>query len=521
MVNTVIVDERDSSILYSNGWNDNGQFLEFDGTTRWSSNQGSTATFTFGGSSVKIYGSVAANPGQASLGFVIDQSLTGSYSAKQGGTGLYHELLWESPTLSEGSHTLVITQTAAQSNGVIYLDYIMYETESAVGTYFVDDRDPRIAYTPAWRQFVSENDFQHTSSESTNPGDSFSFQFEGSAIQLYGGLNTFDADSAVTSITLDGGAPFTYTAPNPIPATTNNRLYHAEGLSADTHTLVVTSTSTHTAWMDYFLVTPHPASSSGGTTSPPPPSSPGTTTGTTVTTDRSGATVTVTNTPVSRPPGSSSKFSGSGASVVSHTSGGSIASALATGSNATSAAAPIIPSGSSSDTNSPPVSAQSKSKSKTPTGAIAGGVLGALLFLALLAACFFLRRRRHARREVESDKEDPLAARPFATPPPPASLSKEPTDSCSSPYSPSETPSSAVLLEPLRGNRNSNSKLAREVEAARAFAPANLDPEPDSRAEGRMSGAGFSFLEGAGGSSIAGSEAPPQYSARSVAEVAV
>jgi hypothetical protein len=49
MVNTVIVDERDSSIQYSNGWNDNGQFLEFDGTTRWSSNQGSTATFTFGG----------------------------------------------------------------------------------------------------------------------------------------------------------------------------------------------------------------------------------------------------------------------------------------------------------------------------------------------------------------------------------------------------------------------------------------------------------------------------------------
>lgn len=132
------------------------------------------------GSSVKIYGSVAPNPGQASLGFVVDQSLTGSYSAKQGGTGLYHELLWESPTLSEGSHTLVITQTAAQSNGVIYLDYIMYDTESAVGTYFVDDRDPRIAYTPPWRQFDgTENDFQHTSSESTNLGDSFSFQFEG------------------------------------------------------------------------------------------------------------------------------------------------------------------------------------------------------------------------------------------------------------------------------------------------------------------------------------------------------
>jgi hypothetical protein len=129
---------------------------------------------------------VSSNPSNASLGFLVDNSLTGSYTPTPSGTGLFHQALWTSPTLSDSSHTLVITQTTAQASGVIFLDYIQYNTSLGAGgtTYFIDDRDPRIIYTPAWRQFGSENDFQHTSSESTNPGDSFSLEFEG-ASQLF------------------------------------------------------------------------------------------------------------------------------------------------------------------------------------------------------------------------------------------------------------------------------------------------------------------------------------------------
>jgi hypothetical protein len=64
---------------------------------------------------------------------------------------------------------------------VIFLDYIMYNTTSRPEntTFFIDDRDPQVVYTPAWRQFGSEGDFQHTSSESTVPGDAFTLEFEG------------------------------------------------------------------------------------------------------------------------------------------------------------------------------------------------------------------------------------------------------------------------------------------------------------------------------------------------------
>ncbi|KAJ6571145.1 hypothetical protein B0H19DRAFT_936373, partial [Mycena capillaripes] len=130
--NTAIVDDRDPSIAYSSGWNNAGAFLEFQGTTKWASVQGSTATFTFvGTSSITVYGSVAANAPQASLSFTVDNPLTGSYSSPQDGSGQYHEALWSSPTMTDGSHTLVITQTSAQSSGVIYLDYLMYDTTSS------------------------------------------------------------------------------------------------------------------------------------------------------------------------------------------------------------------------------------------------------------------------------------------------------------------------------------------------------------------------------------------------------
>jgi hypothetical protein len=139
------------------------------------------------GSSVTVFGTVAAkNPPQASLSFVVDNSITGTYTAPDDlPSDIHHEALWTSPTMNEGSHTIVITQIAAQTAGVIFLDYIMYNTSSStVHPYFIDDRDPWIKYTAAWRKFGSDPDFQHTSQGSTFAGDSFSLPFEGKCQRL-------------------------------------------------------------------------------------------------------------------------------------------------------------------------------------------------------------------------------------------------------------------------------------------------------------------------------------------------
>jgi hypothetical protein len=135
------------------------------------------------GTSITVYGSVAVrNPAIASMSFAIDGQASGSYTPDDNmSTSLFHEPLWNSTSLSDGQHTLVITQTKATGDvGQIWIDYLMFQTTSTgVPWYYVDDRDPGVVYTPAWRQTGSENDFQHTSSASKSKGDSFSFQFDG------------------------------------------------------------------------------------------------------------------------------------------------------------------------------------------------------------------------------------------------------------------------------------------------------------------------------------------------------
>jgi hypothetical protein len=113
------------------------------------------------------------------LTFSVDGSISGTYTPPTLTADIHHEPLWMSPTLSRGSHDLVITQTAAQAEGVIFLDYIMYNTTSTSMPYFIDDRDPRITYTPPWTQEGSDQDFQHTVQRTSTAGDSFSLEFEG------------------------------------------------------------------------------------------------------------------------------------------------------------------------------------------------------------------------------------------------------------------------------------------------------------------------------------------------------
>ncbi|KAJ7273915.1 hypothetical protein C8J57DRAFT_1506032 [Mycena rebaudengoi] len=154
-----------------------------------------------------------------------------------------------------GPHTMMITQSAAQSLGVLFLDYLMYTTTSAaVNACFIDDRDPRITYTPSWWRFGSEPDFQHTSQGSTSAGDKFSFEFEG---ELY-----LEHPSLFTEV-VDSDPPVIFIPDfQPASVTTNNLIFKSKDLSAGSPTLVVTAENNNTVWIDYLLVVPHsPAAS--------------------------------------------------------------------------------------------------------------------------------------------------------------------------------------------------------------------------------------------------------------------
>ncbi|KAJ7509087.1 hypothetical protein B0H11DRAFT_2432738 [Mycena galericulata] len=272
--NVAIVDDRDASITYAGPWLGGGKPEEFMRTTTHSETQGSAASFNFVGTSITVYGTVTAAPAniqsQFSLDFGIDNNstLTGTYTPPSNmSADIHHTAFWESPALSNGTHTLVITQTApqvTQVSGNIFLDYFMYNTTSTeVEAYFIDDRDPRVSYTPAWQHFALDEDFQHTSQQSTNPGDMFSLIFQGKAIEMYGNATDIGMKA---SMVVDGGVAEVF-APSPGSGANNFLIFNSGVLDDGNHTLVVTSEGTSPMWVDYFLVIPNTLSSKSPTSS--------------------------------------------------------------------------------------------------------------------------------------------------------------------------------------------------------------------------------------------------------------
>ncbi|KAK6995826.1 hypothetical protein R3P38DRAFT_3425365 [Favolaschia claudopus] len=273
---TAVVDDRDPTIAYSGSWGPAGSAVEFKDTTTYSAGPDASATFSFVGTSVTVYGTIGIRnlTTQPTWAFVVDGSVLGKFTPTQGmSANVHHQALWTSPSLSvnDGLHKLVIKQTTNTTVSVIYLDYIMFNTtttSASVAAYFVDDRDSRVRYSPAWQFYGLEGDLHHTSQASRVQGDSLTLQFEGKSVSFYGGVTSSTVNA---SISIDGG-PLEFWVPPVTAGRTNNLIFESGDLTPGTHELVVTATNDQPVWADYFLITPNPAgsvlsSSSAGTSS--------------------------------------------------------------------------------------------------------------------------------------------------------------------------------------------------------------------------------------------------------------
>ncbi|KAJ7917684.1 hypothetical protein B0H13DRAFT_1498981, partial [Mycena leptocephala] len=131
MGSTVIVDDHDSLVQYipQANWQGVGQPTEFKGTSTFSTKQNDSATFTFVGTSVSVYGTVGKGDGGENLVFTIEGS-TGSFLSPETPFDIYNQLFFASATLEEGSHTLSIIHNSSGIPPTIYLDYFLYNTTS-------------------------------------------------------------------------------------------------------------------------------------------------------------------------------------------------------------------------------------------------------------------------------------------------------------------------------------------------------------------------------------------------------
>ncbi|CCM03342.1 uncharacterized protein FIBRA_05471 [Fibroporia radiculosa] len=126
----VILDDTSPLISYSSGWVLAGSSAEYNQTRHGASTAGQTATFTFNGTSIAVYGSLGSIDvyGQPQTQYSIDGEVSAVYDAPIITPGTYtdHTLFYCSPPLTAGVHTLGIENLNGTAPSEFWLDYIIY-----------------------------------------------------------------------------------------------------------------------------------------------------------------------------------------------------------------------------------------------------------------------------------------------------------------------------------------------------------------------------------------------------------
>lgn len=257
---SLIVDDRDPRFTYSSGWLlGGGVESEFRSTSHGSIVSGSTAVFTFYGTSVILYGTVSPN-GPTFSSYSIDNGTAFQYTPPIPLNTIYQQPLYRSSSLKAGEHTLTVTVEKTQTS-MFWIDYALIFTDptlklnSNAPSSIVDDRDPRFTYSSGWILAGVEAEVDSTTHGSNVSHSTAVLTFHGTSVILYG---TVSPDGpAVSSYSVDSGTTFTYTAPVPHKPLQQQPFFGASDLKAGKHTLTVTIVSTEGKgiyWLDYAVI---------------------------------------------------------------------------------------------------------------------------------------------------------------------------------------------------------------------------------------------------------------------------
>ncbi|KAE9406464.1 hypothetical protein BT96DRAFT_253884 [Gymnopus androsaceus JB14] len=152
----ILVDDTDPRIVYSAGWIEGGNpEWECEGTTHGSNSiPGVTATFTFEGVGVQVFGTVGSTDGSPTCTYQVDSAVPLTFTFNANGMTNYRVPFYSSPALDPGTHTLVMTSIGNHTTQ-IYLDYIVYNpipssssTLSLISTSETSSSDPTTTSPP-------------------------------------------------------------------------------------------------------------------------------------------------------------------------------------------------------------------------------------------------------------------------------------------------------------------------------------------------------------------------------------
>ncbi|WP_189807034.1 right-handed parallel beta-helix repeat-containing protein [Streptomyces tanashiensis] len=242
------VDDTDAGITYSGfSLSSNRTHGDLNNDVHYATANGSTATYTFTGTGIQIYGE--KNTDQGDIGVSIDggpqQRVSTTDTQRRSNVSVF-----ATGGLDEGTHKIVVTKLSG-SYAVLDGFTPTHALPDLAGR--VDDTDPAITYsgfsTDSNRGFGDYGDNIHYASAN---GSTAAYKFTGTTVAVYGEKYTDQGD---IGITIDGG---TQTVVSTVPADgarkANVVLYSATGLTNAEHTIVVTKLSGSYTTLDGFSI---------------------------------------------------------------------------------------------------------------------------------------------------------------------------------------------------------------------------------------------------------------------------
>ena len=239
------INDTDSSISYSGFSYSSGRGLgDYQDDVRYATANGSTATLTFTGTGIEVYGEQYTD--QGNIGISIDggtQQVVNTDSTD--GNRHANVAVYNSGILASGTHTIVVTKLSGQ--------YTTLDGFAILTATRLNDTDSSITYSGfSYSNGRGYGDYQDDVHYATANGSTATLTFTGTGVQVYGEQYT---DQGNIGISIDGGTQQVIsTVPSDGNRHANVAVYTSGVLASGTHTIVVTKLSGQYTTLDGFAV---------------------------------------------------------------------------------------------------------------------------------------------------------------------------------------------------------------------------------------------------------------------------
>ncbi|MEV6012355.1 hypothetical protein AB0M29_36825 [Streptomyces sp. NPDC051976] len=247
VLSTVRVDDTSQSIAYDGFALSSGRtnLGDLNSDVHFATANGSTATFTFTGTGIQVFGEQYTDQGV--IGVTVDggaQTIVSAVSSD--GQRHSNTPVYTTAGLPFGAHTVTVTKLSGT--------YSTIDGFQVLNTGRLDDTDPAITYDGFALSSGRTNlgDLNSDVHFATANGSTATFTFTGTGIQVFGEQYT---DQGAIGVSIDGGAQ---TVVDTVPADgqrhTNVAVHTVTGLDGGIHSVVVTKLSGTYATLDGFTV---------------------------------------------------------------------------------------------------------------------------------------------------------------------------------------------------------------------------------------------------------------------------